>query len=50
MLGQTLNDERSQKSNPINCTKRKKKRLQKWMGAMMPFFISKEKKLTKSTQ
>ena len=36
MFGQTLNDERSQKSNPINCTKwkkrRKRRRLQKWMG------------------
>jgi hypothetical protein len=32
ILGQTLNDERSQKTNPINCTKRKKRRLQKWMG------------------
>jgi hypothetical protein len=27
MLDQTLNDERSWKSNPINCTKRKKRRL-----------------------
>jgi hypothetical protein len=27
MLGQTLNDERSQKSNPINGTKRKERRL-----------------------
>jgi hypothetical protein len=40
MLGQTLNDERSQKSNPINCTKRKKKKITEMDGTVMAFFIS----------
>ncbi len=38
MLDQTLNDERSQKSNPINCTKRKK--ITEMDGTVMAFFIS----------
>jgi hypothetical protein len=29
MLGQTLNDESSQKSNPINCTKERSKEKEK---------------------
>ena len=61
MLGQTLNDESSQKSNPINCivrqTKEKKKEKKKKKeederkkdGTVMAFFLSCEE-LTKSTQ
>jgi hypothetical protein len=37
MFGQTLNDERSQRSNPINCTKWKKKKITEMDGAMMIF-------------
>jgi hypothetical protein len=42
MLGQTLNDESSQKSNPINCTKERSKE-KKNDGTMMAFFMSYEK-------
>lgn len=48
MLGQTLNDESSQESNPINCTKEHKSRKKK-DGTVMAFFMSCEE-LTKSTQ
>ena len=45
MLGQTLNDERSQRSNPINCTKVKRKRFGKIHERITLFWLFDQRKI-----